>query len=253
MTSLLEVRDVVVRYGEVEAVSNVSLAVSEGEAIAVLGRNGAGKSSLLKGLSGAVKLAAGGVMLEGKDLSPLGPRQIARAGVAYVPEGRRIFPGLNVRDNLILGTSNRGSVGRRERKNLLDGVFEVFPELEEKQDAPGWTLSGGQQQMVAIGRALMAKPRLLLVDEPSLGLAPVTAVRMLESLERVKGAGVTIVLVEQNVNVALKVVGRGYVLELGTVVVTGTSNELAENETVIRAYLGGDLGKTRGREVSDVE
>lgn len=236
--NLLEVRGLSVRYGEVVAVSGISFDVSEGEVIAILGRNGAGKSSLLKGVSGALPASGGSVTLDGVELLGTGARRIARAGISLVPEGRRLFPGLSVRDNLMLGASNGRVASKQNRMDLYLSILALFPELEDRQDSLAWMLSGGQQQMVAIGRGLMAQPRVLLLDEPTLGLAPIVAKRLLLALKEVRELGCTIVLVEQNVQMALEFAKRGYVLELGKVVTQGEAATLKESQELKLAYLG---------------
>jgi branched-chain amino acid transport system ATP-binding protein len=231
--SLLELRNVEARYGPVKALHGVSLHVDEGELVAVLGANGAGKTTTLRAVSGTVR-RDGEVAFEGRKL-PRRPDATARAGIAHVPEGRGTFTELSVWDNLRLGAYTR-------RGNLKEDalrVFTYFPRLEDRRDQQAGTLSGGEQQMLALGRAMMARPKLLLLDEPSLGLAPLVVKRIFEVLARVKERdGMSVLVVEQNANLALAYATRAYVLEVGRVVVTGTSGELRANESVRKSYLG---------------
>jgi branched-chain amino acid transport system ATP-binding protein len=231
--SLLELRDVEARYGPVKALHGISLHVGEGELVAVLGANGAGKTTTLRAVSGTVR-REGEVVFAGTKL-PRRPEATARAGVAHVPEGRGTFTELSVWDNLRLGAYTR----RGGLKDDAQRVFSYFPRLEERRDQQAGTLSGGEQQMLALGRAMMARPKLLLLDEPSLGLAPLVVKEIFEVLARVKEKdGMSVLVVEQNANLALAHATRAYVLEVGRVVVTGTSNELRANESVRKSYLG---------------
>jgi len=236
---LLELRNVASYYGNVQALKGVSLRVDQGELVTLLGANGAGKSTTLKTISGLVVPAQGEVLFEGKPIQKLGPEAIARLGISHVPEGRRIFPGLTVRENILLGASNRKGVPRRQLEEEADEKFTIFPEIKPFENALGWTLSGGQQQMLAVARGLMAKPKLLLLDEPSLGLAPLIVQNLFGTIRKIRAAGTTILLVEQNANMALSVADRGYVLETGSLTVEGTPQELLGNEEVRAAYLGG--------------
>jgi branched-chain amino acid transport system ATP-binding protein len=231
--SLLELRNVEARYGPVKALHGVSLHVDEGELVAVLGANGAGKTTTLRAVSGTVR-RDGEVAFAGTKL-PRRPDATARAGIAHVPEGRGTFTELSVWDNLRLGAyTRRGGV-----KEDAQRVFSYLPRLEERRDQQAGTLSGGEQQMLALGRAMMARPKLLLLDEPSLGLAPLVVKEIFEVLARVKEKdGMSVLVVEQNANLALAHATRAYVLEVGRVVVTGTSTELRANESVRRSYLG---------------
>jgi len=231
--SLLELRNVEARYGPVEALHGVSLQVGEGELVAVLGANGAGKTTTLRAVSGTVR-RSGDVVFAGKKLSRR-PEATARAGIAHVPEGRGTFGELSVWENLRLGGyTRRGNVKHEARR-----VFEFFPQLESRRDQQAGTLSGGEQQMLALGRAMMARPKLLLLDEPSLGLAPIVVTVIFEALERMKGTdGMSVLVVEQNASLALAHATRAYVLEVGKVVVEGTGDELRTNESVRRSYLG---------------
>ncbi|SDE82861.1 amino acid/amide ABC transporter ATP-binding protein 2, HAAT family [Thermus arciformis] len=232
--SLLAVRNLTVRYGALEAVRGVSLALEAGEALAVIGPNGAGKTSLLRGLLGLAR-AEGEVRLQGEPLSHRTPEALLQRGVVLVPEGRALFPGLSVEDNLLLGGFTRLRKGLRED---LERVYRLFPRLLERRRQPAGTLSGGEQQMLAIGRALMARPRLLLLDEPSLGLAPLMVREIYRILGELKGEGVTLLLVEQNAKVALSLADRGLVVEAGEAVLEGKAEELRQDPRVVEAYLG---------------
>jgi branched-chain amino acid transport system ATP-binding protein len=231
--SLLELREIDARYGPVKALHGVSLRVEEAELVAVLGANGAGKTTTLRAVSGTVR-RSGDVVFDGDKL-PRRPDRIARAGIAHVPEGRGTFSELSVWDNLRLGAyTRRGSVNEDAQR-----VFKFFPRLEERRNQQAGTLSGGEQQMLALGRAMMARPRLLLLDEPSLGLAPLVVKEIFEALARMNEQdGMSVLVVEQNANLALAHAARAYVLEVGRVVVQGTSDELRANESVRKSYLG---------------
>lgn len=237
--ALLELRDVASAYGNVQALKGVSLHVNAGELVTLLGANGAGKSTTLKTISGLVVPTSGDVLFEGRSIAHTGPEAIARMGISHVPEGRRIFPGLTVRENILLGASNRKGVPRRQLETEADEKFDIFPEIRPFANALGWTLSGGQQQMLAVARGLMAKPKLLLLDEPSLGLAPLIVQNLFATIREIRKAGTTILLVEQNANMALSVADRGYVLETGRITVEGSPQDLLDNEEVRAAYLGG--------------
>jgi branched-chain amino acid transport system ATP-binding protein len=231
--SLLELQNVEARYGPVKALHGVTLQVGEGELVAVLGANGAGKTTTLRAVSGTVR-RSGDVMFAGAKL-PRRPEAIARAGIAHVPEGRGTFAELSVWENLRLGAyTRRGSL-----KDDAQRVFKFFPRLEDRRNQQAGTLSGGEQQMLALGRAMMARPKLLLLDEPSLGLAPLLVKVIFEALTRMKAEdGMSILVVEQNANLALAHAARAYVLEVGRVVVAGSSDELRKNESVRKSYLG---------------
>jgi branched-chain amino acid transport system ATP-binding protein len=231
--TLLELRNVEARYGPVEALHGVSLQVGEGELVAVLGANGAGKTTTLRAVSGTVR-RRGDVIFAGRKL-PRRPEATARAGIAHVPEGRGTFAELSVWDNLRLGAyARRGGLGEGAQR-----VFGFFPVLERRRDQQAGTLSGGEQQMLALGRAMMARPRLLLLDEPSLGLAPLVVKAIFEALQRLKEEdGLSVLVVEQNANLALAHAARAYVLEVGNVVVEGASEELRANPSVRKSYLG---------------
>ncbi|MGE0210702.1 MAG: ABC transporter ATP-binding protein [Parvibaculaceae bacterium] len=232
---MLKVEGIVVRYGHVTALHEISLEVEEGEAVALVGANGAGKSTLFKSIIGFLSLHAGVVSFSGRDLSRLSPYKRFRLGIGYAPEGRRVFPGLTVRENLEVAT--KGS--NRERAALVDYAFEMFPYLVEHEGARGWQLSGGQQQMLAIARALMGRPKLLLLDEPSLGLSPKLVDEVLMRLPSIIQGGTSVLLAEQNVAKALRHCNRAYVIEVGKVVTSGRSEELRQSDAVRKAYLGG--------------
>jgi branched-chain amino acid transport system ATP-binding protein len=236
--ALLELAQVVAAYGNNQALKGVSLAVEEGEIVALLGANGAGKSTTLRVISGLMQPQSGTVSFAGRMLAGLAPGAIVKLGVAHVPEARRVFPGLTVRDNIILGGSNRVRPTRAGLEADAERMFAIFPEIKPFERALGWTLSGGQQQMVALARGLMARPRLLLLDEPSLGLAPIIVQQVYRVISDIKRRGTTVLLVEQNANMALSVADRGYVLETGRLVVEGKPDALWNNEEVKAAYLG---------------
>lgn len=236
---LLELKGVASYYGNVQALKSVSLRVEQGEVVTLLGANGAGKSTTLRTISGLLRPASGEVWFEGQPIHAMAPEKIVRLGISHVPEGRRIFPGLTVRENIMLGTSSRGRLSRGQMEEEVAQMFEIFPVIKPFENALGWTLSGGQQQMLAVARGLMAKPKLLLLDEPSLGLAPVIVQQLFGTIREIHARGTTILLVEQNANMALSVANRGYVLETGEMKVEGSPKELLGNEEVRAAYLGG--------------
>ena len=240
---LLSLEGLTVRYGEIEAVHGLSLAVESGEVVTLLGANGAGKSTTLRAISGLLQPAAGDILFDGKSIASLTPEAIVKLGISHVPEGRRLFPGLSVRENIMLGASNRGRIAKATLISESDGMFDLFPDIRPFADALGWTLSGGQQQMVAVARGLMAKPRLLLLDEPSLGLAPVIVQKVFAIIAEIRRRGMTVLLVEQNARMALSVADRGYVLETGRLAVSGSPGELWSNDEVRAAYLGGRIEK----------
>ena len=234
---LLELHDVVARYGAVEALHGIALEVGEGEIVSLLGANGAGKSTTLKAISGLLRPAAGDIRFDGRSLVGRDPEDVVALGIAHVPEGRRIFPGLTVADNLRLGATPRRA-RRAEIERDVDEVLGIFPVLRTLAGKLGWTLSGGEQQMLAIARGLMARPRLLLLDEPSLGLAPLVVKDVMETIARIARDGTTVLLVEQNAHLALQIAQRAYVLETGRVALSGAASELLTNEEMRRAYLG---------------
>jgi branched-chain amino acid transport system ATP-binding protein len=235
--ALLEINDLIVLYGEIEALRGVSLSVEEGQVVTLLGANGAGKSTTLRAISGLAKPAAGEILFDGQSIAGLGPEKIVRLGISHVPEGRRIFPGLTVKENIMLGGSNRRAA-KSELSREADAMFDLFPDIRQFANSLGWTLSGGQLQMVAVARGLMAKPRLLLLDEPSLGLAPVIVQAVFRIISEIR-RNTTVLLVEQNARMGLSVADHGYVLETGRIVLGGKPDELWGNEAIAAAYLGG--------------
>ena len=235
--ALLEIRNLVVRYGEIEALHGVTIAVEEGQVVTLLGANGAGKSTTLRTISGLTRPASGEVIYDGRSIAGLGPEAIVRLGISHVPEGRRVFPGLTVKENIMLGASNR-RVATSELSREADAMFDLFPDIRSFSNALGWTLSGGQLQMVAVARGLMAKPRLLLLDEPSLGLAPVIVQAVFRIISEIR-RNTTVLLVEQNARMGLSVADQGFVLETGRIVLGGKPGELWGNEAIRAAYLGG--------------
>ena len=236
--ALLEIEGLSVNYGEIEALRGVSFTIDEGAVVALLGSNGAGKSTTLRTISGLIAPRAGKILFDGKPIAGLGPRAIVKLGVAHVPEGRRVFPGLSVRENIMLGASN-GAASSAAIRREADAMFDLFPDIRPFADKLGWTLSGGQQQMVAVARGLMAKPRLLLLDEPSLGLAPVIVQAVFQIIGEIHQRGATVLLVEQNAHMALKVADWGYVLETGRLALGGDPATLWSDERIRDAYLGG--------------
>jgi branched-chain amino acid transport system ATP-binding protein len=236
--ALLEIEGLSVNYGEIEALRGVSFTIDEGAVVALLGSNGAGKSTTLRTISGLIAPRAGRILFDGKPIAGLGPRAIVKLGVAHVPEGRRVFPGLSVRENIMLGASN-GAASSAAIRREADAMFDLFPDIRPFADKLGWTLSGGQQQMVAVARGLMAKPRLLLLDEPSLGLAPVIVQAVFQIIGEIHQRGATVLLVEQNAHMALKVADWGYVLETGRLALGGDPATLWSDERIRDAYLGG--------------
>ena len=234
--SMLEIRDLHLSYGKVRAVQGVSLEVAEGEIVALIGANGAGKSSTMHAVCGIERPSGGQIRFLGRAITRLPPHRIMRRGIVQVPEGRLIFGGLTVAQNLRLGAHN--VAGRAKTEADIERVLESFPMLRERLDEPGAALSGGQAQMLALARGLMARPKLLILDEPSLGLAPIAALDVFALIPRLRDAGVTILLVEQNVRQALAIADRGYVLESGRIILDGKAAELAEHELLVSAYLG---------------
>jgi len=237
---LLEIRDINTYYGSIHALKDVSIHVDRGEIVTVIGANGAGKTTLLNTISGVLHSRSGEILFDGQGIGKLSPDKVVRVGISQVPERRQVFSTLNVLDNLLLGAYlRRGRDKKDQIRTDLDSVFEIFPVLKDRQKQMGGTLSGGEQQMLALGRGLMAKPKLLLLDEPSLGLAPLLVREIFRVAGELREHGTTILLVEQNARAALRLADRGYVLETGEVVVEGTSEELLGDERVQEAYLGG--------------
>ena len=232
---MLDVRDLCVHYGAAPALTNVSLAIGDGELVSLVGPNGAGKTTLVNALAGLHRPTSGTMTMDGRDLTRLAPHRFCDCGIALVPEGRRLFSRMSVRENLDIG-GYRGA--RAARAASIDGVCALFPAVRGKLDAAAGTLSGGQQQMLAIGRALMAKPRLLLLDEPSLGLSPLMVRAMFQAIRDVHAAGTAVLLVEQNVEMALDIADRAYLLEEGRIVAAGSASELRDHPDLRRAYLG---------------
>lgn len=241
---MIRVRDLRACYGLVEVLHGVSVQLSAGEVVGVLGANGAGKSTLLRAISGQVKITGGSVQIHGRDVARLRPHERARLGVAHVPEGRRLFGSLGVVQNLRLGAYGGGRAARSEAEGSLRQVFDLFPVLRERQEQVAGTLSGGESQMLAIGRALMSRPSVLLLDEPSMGLAPMVVDNIFDVLGRLRTeTGLGVLLVEQNAAATLDVADRCYVLELGQVHLEGASNDLRDNGSIAHIYLGGQAAQ----------
>ena len=231
---MLKLENIHTSYGSIKAITGITMEIRQGEIVSLIGSNGAGKSTCLMTISGILRPSSGSIFLNGKDISGLAPHKVVARGISQVPEGRRIFPRLTVLENLQMGAF-------LERGNFtasLERIYKLFPILEERQKQYGGTLSGGEQQMLAIGRALMANPDILLLDEPSLGLAPIMVSKILKTIREINSEGVTILLVEQNALAALKLAHRGYVLENGSITISGSSEALLSNEKVKHAYLG---------------
>ncbi|NRR24616.1 MULTISPECIES: ABC transporter ATP-binding protein [unclassified Brevibacillus] len=237
MTPLLTISGIHSFYGKIEALKGIDLHVHEGEIVALLGSNGAGKSTTLKTISGIVRPSRGDVLLHGQSLVGCAPHQIVEAGIIHVPEGRRIFAGLTVRENLELG----GFTQRKEKAVIAEGIeqaFALFPRLRERSEQMGGTLSGGEQQMLAICRGLMARPKLLMLDEPSMGLAPIIVAEIMNIIREINRQGTTILLIEQNAKAALKLAHRGYVMETGRIVMENKADVLRADDSIVKAYLG---------------
>ncbi len=233
---MLEVRGVSAGYGDLEVLHDIDLTLNEGEVVAVVGSNGAGKSTLMRTLAGLIRPRRGSIEFDGRDITTIPAHTVAELGIVYVPEGRRLFGRLSVLDNLLVGSFARRT--RSERAKNLELVFELFPVLKDRMQQRSGSLSGGEQQMLAIGRGLMACPKVLLLDEPSLGIAPVIVDRIFDTVRRLKAMGLPVLLSEQNVRRALQVGDRGMVIQTGRVVMTGTGTELLESDRIKRAYLG---------------
>jgi branched-chain amino acid transport system ATP-binding protein len=235
--ALLEIDNLVARYGRITALDGISLEVNEGEIVALIGANGAGKTTTLRAISGLVRAASGAIRFDGRVISGLAPNAIVRAGIGHSPEGRHVFPRMTVRENLELGAYTRRS--KTEIADEIARVLEIFPRLKERYEQKAGTMSGGEQQMLAIGRAMMSQPRLLLLDEPSLGLSPKLVQTIFGVIHDINARGTTVLLIEQNARQALAIAARGYVLEVGKVAHSGPAAELAASEAVRDAYLGG--------------
>lgn len=233
---LLEVKDLHVSYGEIKAIRGINFNINQGEIVTIIGSNGAGKSTTLNSLAGLIKPASGTVLFNGEDVTKLESYELVKKGISLSPEGRQIFPRMSVIENLELGGYFRTRAELEKGKN---NVFELFPILKERSWQAGGTLSGGEQQMLAIGRSLMASPKILILDEPSLGLAPIIVKEIFKMIRRIRDEGITVLLVEQNAKMALSISDRGYVLETGKIRLEGKSEELLNNEEVHKLYLGG--------------
>ena len=234
---MLEVKNLSVHYGMIQAVRNVDFKVNEGEIVSLIGANGAGKSTILKTLSGLIQPSEGEIVYLGENIASTSAKKIVEKGLVQVPEGRHVFPGLTVKENLELG-----AFLRKDKEGIqkdMEDVFERFPILKERKDQDAQTLSGGEQQMLAMGRALMSRPKLLLLDEPSMGLAPIFIREIFKIIQAIQKTGTTVLLIEQNAKMALSISNRAYVLETGSVVLSGTGQELLESDEIQKAYLGG--------------
>ena len=234
---MLEVKNLSVHYGMIQAVRNVDFTVNEGEIVSLIGANGAGKSTILKTLSGLIHPSEGEIVYLGENIASTSAKKIVEKGLVQVPEGRHVFPGLTVKENL-----ERGAFLRKDKEEIqkdMEAVFERFPILKERKDQDAQTLSGGEQQMLAMGRALMSRPKLLLLDEPSMGLAPIFIREIFKIIQEIQKTGTTVLLIEQNAKMALSISNRAYVLETGSVVLSGTGQELLESDEIQKAYLGG--------------
>ena len=234
MSELLRIEDLKVNYGGIEAVKGISLTVEEGQIVTLIGANGAGKSTTLRTISGLVKARSGKITFAGEDITGLDPTSIVKKGITMAPEGRRIFPDMTVKENLRMGAYLR----KDDLKADFELVYSLFPRLKEREWQAGGTLSGGEQQMLAVGRALMAKPKMMMLDEPSLGLAPLVVKDIFDIIRQINKQGVTILLIEQNANMALQAAHTAYVLETGRITMTGTGAELLADERIKEAYLG---------------
>ena len=237
MTPVFVIKNLNVCYGAIQALRDVSLEVNEGEIITLIGSNGSGKSTTLRAISGLIPAASGSISLGGKELTKASPTQIVRAGIVQVPEGRRIFTDMTVYETLLMGTYLRADKAQIRRD--IESMYERFPILGKRKNQLAGTLSGGEQQMLAMSRALMARPKLLLLDEPSMGLSPVLVKEIFDLIQEINRAGTTILLVEQNANLALSIASRAYILETGQIAMSGDADELASSDAVRRAYLGG--------------
>lgn len=235
---MLKIKDLCVNYGYITALDHMSLEVRQGEIITIIGSNGAGKSTTLMTISGLVRALEGEIVFKDRRIDAMGPDKIVRMGIAHVPEGRKIFPGLTVQENLIAGTLGNPKLSKQDVKRLLEEQYELFPRIKERLKQNGGSLSGGEQQMLAIARGLMMDPDLVMLDEPSLGLAPIMVEEIFGLISRIRSCGKTVLLIEQNASLALSIADRGYVLENGRIILQGTGSELLGNDAVKRAYLG---------------
>ena len=234
--AMLEIKDLEVYYGMIQAIKGISFEVNEGEVIALIGANGAGKTTILHTISGLIAPKKGSITFEGQEITKIPAHKIVENGLAQVPEGRRVFPSLSVLQNLKLGAYTRKD--KKEIDDTLKMIYERFPRLEERKNQPAGTLSGGEQQMLAMGRALMSKPRIILMDEPSMGLSPIFVNEIFDIIKQVSASGTTVLLVEQNAKKALSIADRGYVLETGKILKEGKASDLLNDEAVKKAYLG---------------
>ena len=235
--SMLEVKDLRVAYGKIKAVKGISFDVGQGEVVSLIGTNGAGKTTTLRTISGLLRPSKGSITFEGQDITKVPPHQIVTLGIAHSPEGRRIFPQLTVEENLLLGAFSRKDKGIADD---LQAAYELFPILSERSRQPAGTFSGGEQQMLAMGRAMMSRPKLMMLDEPSMGLSPLMMKRIMSTVKTLQAQGTTVLLVEQNAQAALRLATKGYVLEVGKIVLQGTGPELLASDEVRKAYLGED-------------
>lgn len=234
--SMLEIKDLKVNYGGIEALKGIGFHVDAGEIVTLIGANGAGKSTTLRSIMSVVKPSGGSILFEGEDITTMDTQKVVDRGIVLVPEGRRVFPNLTVLENLRIGAYLRKD--KEEIEQDIHHVYGLFPRLQERNWQEAGTLSGGEQQMLAVGRALMAKPRLIMMDEPSLGLAPLVVKDIFSIIRRINDEGTTVLLIEQNANAALKIANRGYVMETGRITMTGSGQELLNDESVKQAYLG---------------
>ena len=237
MSAILEVKNLEVSYGKIKAVKGISFDVGQGEVVSLIGTNGAGKTTTLRTISGLLRPSKGSITFEGQDITKVPPHQIVTLGIAHSPEGRRIFPQLTVEENLLLGAFSRKDKGIEDD---LHAASELFPILSERSRQPAGTFSGGEQQMLAMGRAMMSRPKLMMLDEPSMGLSPLMMKRIMSTVKTLQAQGTTVLLVEQNAQAALRLATKGYVLEVGKIVLQGTGPELLASDEVRKAYLGED-------------
>ena len=236
---MLSIKNLSVNYGSISALRDENIEVRSGELVTLIGGNGAGKTRTLMAISNLVPKSGGTIMFKGKDITNLAPDKIVKMGLAHIPEGRRIFPALSVYENLVTGTMGNPSIKNKDIPLLIEEQYALFPRLKEREKQAGGSLSGGEQQMLAIARGLMLKPDIIMLDEPSLGLAPIIVEEIFELLAKLKAGGKTILLIEQNASMALSIADRGYVLATGEVIMEGTGKELLSDPQVIKAYLGG--------------